>query len=102
MRSLTRFDICFPQEVYYPTERESKPEKLLSHFLCPYWKFIQCKPIYSERAGEVEREQALWAFGVCARAVLCQQCAKQREREREEGDGKRKILPQVEMISPKK
>lgn len=68
-RSLTHFDICSPQEVYYPTETMSKPEKLLNHFLCPYWKFIQCKPIYSEREREVEREEA--SLG-CAVSAMCQ------------------------------
>lgn len=27
---------------------ESKPEKLLICFLCPYWKFLQCKPANAE------------------------------------------------------
>lgn len=54
--SLTHFDICFPQEVYYTAEMMSKPEKLLTCFLCPYWKFIQYKPIHSEGKGEVETE----------------------------------------------
>lgn len=93
MRSLTHFDICFPQEVYYSAGSTSKPEKVLSHFLCPYWKFIQCEPIHSERA--VERESALWAFRVHARAVLCQQ------REGRGGWQKRKIQPQVDTISQK-
>lgn len=83
IRSLTHLDICFAQQVYYPTESVSKPERLLSCFLCPYWKFIQCKPVYlernREREREVEREQSLWAFRVHDWAVLCQPCAKETE-----------------------
>lgn len=76
-----------------------KPEKLLSRFLCPRWKFIQCKPIYSE--GERERCGGGGGAGIVGPEVPCFGFAVSAmcRGEREEGDGKRgEAQPQLETI----
>lgn len=72
---LTHSDIYFSQVVCFPTKSTSKPEKLLSCFLCPYWRFIHCRPVLQKRKWD---RGGVWVSGLaCAVSAKCQR----RERE---------------------